>query len=96
MGVDIGAKTVAVLEGHCGRKTIIWTALWVSSRTTFDRGTVAIAKAVHNPALFRSRAAIQKAVKGGRGRKDLHISTGAAHARILSHRLRAWRSSSAS
>ena len=48
MGLDIGEKTIALYEGIIkGAKTIIWNGpMGVFEKPPFDRGTVALAKAV--------------------------------------------------
>ena len=81
MAVDIGPKTIAAYSGVVGKaKTIIWNGpMGVFETPPFDRGTVALAKAV---AISGALSVVgggdsEKAIKSaGVADKISHISTG--------------------
>ena len=81
MGVDIGAKTVALFSGViAGAKTIIWNGpMGVFEKKPFDAGTVALAKAVAASGAVSvvGGGDSEKAIKNaGVADKISHISTG--------------------
>lgn len=81
MGVDIGPKTIALFEEAIARaKTIIWNGpMGVFEKPPFDKGTVAVAKAVaESPAIsVVGGGDSEKAVKSaGVADKVSHVSTG--------------------
>ncbi len=81
MGLDIGAKTIALYEGIIrGAKTIIWNGpMGVFEKPPFDRGTVALAKAVAESGAISvvGGGDSEKAIKSaGVTSKITHVSTG--------------------
>jgi phosphoglycerate kinase len=81
MGLDIGPKTVAAYEAViAGAKTIIWNGpMGVFEKPPFDKGTVALAKAVAGSGAVSvvGGGDSEKAVKSaGVADKISHISTG--------------------
>jgi phosphoglycerate kinase len=81
MGLDIGAKTIALYEGIIkGAKTIIWNGpMGVFEKPPFDRGTVALAKAVAESGVISvvGGGDSEKAIKSaGVTSKITHVSTG--------------------
>jgi phosphoglycerate kinase len=81
MGLDIGAKTIALYEGIIkSAKTIIWNGpMGVFEKPPFDRGTVALAKAVADSGAVSvvGGGDSEKAVKSaGVTSKITHVSTG--------------------
>jgi phosphoglycerate kinase len=81
MGVDIGPKTIAEFaKVIAGAKTVIWNGpMGVFEKPPFDRGTVAIAKAVAESGAVSvvGGGDSEKAVKSaGVADKISHISTG--------------------
>jgi phosphoglycerate kinase len=81
MALDIGEKTIAEYEGIIkGAKTIIWNGpMGVFEMPPFDRGTVALAKAVANSGAISvvGGGDSEKAIKSaGVTSKISHVSTG--------------------
>lgn len=81
MGLDIGAKTIAEYSGIIhGAKTIIWNGpMGVFEKPPFDRGTVALAKAVAESGAMSvvGGGDSEKAIKSaGVSDKISHVSTG--------------------
>jgi 3-phosphoglycerate kinase len=81
MGLDIGPKTIASYEAViAGSKTIIWNGpMGVFEMPPFDKGTVALAKAVANSGAVSvvGGGDSEKAIKSaGVADKISHISTG--------------------
>jgi phosphoglycerate kinase len=81
MGVDIGAKTIALYEGIIkGARTIIWNGpMGVFEKPPFDRGTMALAKAVAESGAISvvGGGDSEKAIKSaGVADKITHVSTG--------------------
>lgn len=81
MGLDIGAKTIAEYSGIIrGAKTIIWNGpMGVFEKPPFDRGTVALAKAVADSGAMSvvGGGDSEKAIKSaGVSDKISHVSTG--------------------
>src|SRR6185295_15823136 len=81
MGLDIGPKTVELYAGIIrGAKTIIWNGpMGVFEKPPFDRGTVALAKAVADSGAITvvGGGDSEKAIKAaGVASKISHISTG--------------------
>jgi phosphoglycerate kinase len=81
MGVDIGAKTIALYEGIIkGARTIIWNGpMGVFEKPPFDRGTMALAKAVAESGAISvvGGGDSEKAIKSaGVAGKITHVSTG--------------------
>jgi len=81
MGLDIGAKTIVLYEGIIkGAKTIIWNGpMGVFEKPPFDRGTVALAKAVAESGAISivGGGDSEKAIKSaGVASKITHVSTG--------------------
>jgi phosphoglycerate kinase len=81
MALDIGPKTIALYEAEIAKaKTIIWNGpMGVFEMPPFDRGTVALAKAVANSGAVSvvGGGDSEKAVKtAGVADKITHVSTG--------------------
>ena len=81
MGLDIGEKTIAEYSGIIrGAKTVIWNGpMGVFEKPPFDRGTVALAKAVADSGAISvvGGGDSEKAIKSaGVSDKISHISTG--------------------
>jgi phosphoglycerate kinase len=81
MGVDIGAKTIALYEEIIkGARTIIWNGpMGVFEKPPFDRGTMALAKAVAESGAISvvGGGDSEKAIKSaGVADKITHVSTG--------------------
>src|SRR5580658_743898 len=81
MGLDIGEKTIAEYSGIIrGAKTIVWNGpMGVFEKSPFDRGTVALAKAVAESGAISvvGGGDSEKAIKSaGVSDKISHISTG--------------------
>jgi phosphoglycerate kinase len=84
MGLDIGPKTIAIYEGVvAGAKTIIWNGpMGVFEMPPFDKGTVALAKAVAAASAAGAISVVgggdsEKAIKSaGVADKISHVSTG--------------------
>jgi phosphoglycerate kinase len=81
MGLDIGPKTIAIYCGEIARsKTIIWNGpMGVFEKPPFDKGTVAVAKAIAESGAVSvvGGGDSEKAVKSaGVADKITHISTG--------------------
>jgi phosphoglycerate kinase len=81
MGLDIGGKTIAEYSGIIkGAKTIIWNGpMGVFEKPPFDRGTVALAKAVAESGAISvvGGGDSEKAIKSaGVADKISHVSTG--------------------
>jgi phosphoglycerate kinase len=81
MGLDIGPKTIAAYEAViAGAKTIIWNGpMGVFEKPPFDKGTVALAKAVAGSGAVSvvGGGDSEKAIKSaGVADKISHISTG--------------------
>jgi len=81
LGVDIGPKTIAAFEAEiAASKTIIWNGpMGVFEKPPFDKGTVALAKAVANSGAVSvvGGGDSEKAIKSaGVSDKITHISTG--------------------
>ncbi len=81
MGLDIGAKTVELYQGViAGAKSIIWNGpMGVFEKPPFDKGTVAVAKAVADSGVLSvvGGGDSEKAIKAaGVSSKISHISTG--------------------
>ncbi|MBL8175537.1 MAG: phosphoglycerate kinase [Bryobacterales bacterium] len=81
MGLDIGANTIAVYsEVIAGAKSIIWNGpMGVFEKPPFDKGTVAVAKAVAGSGVLSvvGGGDSEKAIKAaGVSSKISHISTG--------------------
>ena len=81
MGLDIGEKTIAEYAGIIrGAKTVIWNGpMGVFEKPPFDRGTVALAKAVAESGAISvvGGGDSEKAIKAaGVTAKISHVSTG--------------------
>ena len=86
MGLDIGPNTIAIYEGVvAGAKTIIWNGpMGVFEMPPFDKGTVALAKAVAAASAAGAISVVgggdsEKAIKSARlgvSDKISHVSTG--------------------
>ena len=81
IGVDIGPKTIALFsQALAGAKTIIWNGpMGIFEKPPFDRGTVALAKAVADSGAVSvvGGGDSEKAIKAaGVSSKISHISTG--------------------
>ena len=81
LGVDIGAKTIAIYAAEIAKaKSVIWNGpMGVFEKPPFDKGTVAVAKAVAESGALSvvGGGDSEKAVKSaGVADKISHISTG--------------------